>query len=132
MKILRSEILQIPLWLIQTIKQGEISLQTDGTENIQLQVKNKKIDLNFFQKELVKDILELEAEMKKESVLKRLKTVKNLAEKLKENEFTMTISHKGQTILTLGSDAHPTISQMVTGTNAIEINNLIELIELVK
>lgn len=127
-----TELLQIPMWLIQTLKQGKISLQTNGTEKLQLQIENNKIDLNFLQKELIKDILKLEAQMEKESILKKLKTLKNLAEKLKQRGFTITISHKGQMILTLGSEAHPTISKMITGTNAIEVNNLIELIKLVK
>jgi len=122
----------MPMWLIQTLTQGRISLQTNGAENVQLQIENKKMDINFLQKEPLKTILELESQMEKESILKRLKTLKNIAEKLKQNGFTITISYKGQTLLTLGSEAQPTISQMVTGTKTIEVNNLIELIKLVK
>jgi len=124
---------QIPMWLIQTLKQGKISLQTNGKESFQLQIENNKINLNFLQKEQVKTLLKLEPTMEEKSILKKLKTLKNLAEKLKQNGFTMTISYKGQTMLTLGSQIHPNpISQMVTGTNAIEINNLIELAKLTK
>jgi len=90
------------------------------------------MDLNFLQKEILKDALELESQMEEQPILKKLKTLKNLAENLKRNGFTITISHKGQTVLTLGLEAHPTISQMITGTNAIEINNLAELAKLVK
>lgn len=128
----KTELLQIPIWLIQTLKHGKVSLQTNGTEKLLVQVENNTMDLNFLQKDLIKDTLELKAEMQKESILKALETLKNPAEKLKQDGFTITISHKGQTVLTLGSGAHPTISQMVRGTKAIEINNLIELIKLVK
>lgn len=128
----KTELLQIPIWLLQTLKQGKVSIQTDGTETLLLKVENNTIDLNFIQKELIKDILDIKAEIKKESILKRLETLRNLAEKLKQDGFTVTISHKGQTVLTLGSGAHPKKSQMVTGTKAIEINNLIELIKLFK
>jgi len=120
------------MWLGQTLTQGEIRLQTDGTENIQLRIENNKIDLNFFQGNLLKDMLDLGAEMTEESILKRLKTLKDLAEKLKENGLTMTISHKAQTVLTLGKEAHPKTSQMITRTNAIEVNNLVGLVRLVK
>jgi hypothetical protein len=34
-------------------------------------------------------------------------------------------------VLTLGSGANPTLSKLVTRTNAIEINNLSKLIQLV-
>jgi len=109
-----------------------MSLQTNGTENIHLKIENNKIDLDFMQKELLKILLELEAEMEEKNILKRIKTLKNIAEKLKQNGFTLTISHKGEKILTLGSEAHPTLSSMVTGTNAIEVNNLIEIMKLAK
>jgi len=126
----KTKLLQITMWLIQTIKQGKISLQTNGIENVELGIENKKLDLNFLQKEQLKTLLELKAELEEESILKRLTTLKNLAENLKQNGLTITISHKGQMILTLGSEAHSTISQMVTGTDAIEVNNLIELVKL--
>jgi len=127
------EFLQIPMWLTQTLKQGTISLslQAEGEEKLQLRIENNRIDLNFQQKELLKTLLELEAQMTEESILKKLKNLKTLAEELKQNGLTMTISYHEQKLLTLGSEANPTISQTVTGTNAIEINNIIELIKTV-
>lgn len=134
MKPLRSKtkLLEIVMWLAQTLKQGEIRLQTNGTENIRLQVENNKIDLDFLQGHLLRDMLDLRTEMEKESILKGLKTLKNSAEKLKEKGLTMIISHREQTVLTLGKEAHPKTSQVITGTNAIEVNNLVRLVKLVK
>ena len=134
MKQLPSEnqLLQIPLTLAHILKQGSISLQTDGVEHIQVTVQNNKTDYNFLQKEMLKTLLELEAETAEKSMLEKLKTLKNLAEKLKHDRLTVTISHQGETMLTLGYEAKPTLSQIVTGTNAIEVNNMIELIKLVR
>jgi len=126
-----SEILQIPLWLSQVLKQGKLSLQTNGVEDIQLQIEDNKMDLNFLRKELIKYLLELETEMKAKSVLERLKILKSLAEKLKKKGSTISISLKGQKIITLGLEAQPKISKIITGTNAIEVNSLIELTKLV-
>jgi len=125
-------LLQIPILLIHAFKKGNITLQTNGVENIQLQIENNKIDLNFLQKEHLKTLFELEAEMKEESILEKIKNLRKLAEKLKQERSTLAISYKGQTILTLGFEAKPTITQIVTGTNAIQVNNLIELVKLVK
>jgi len=126
-----TKILRIPLNLAHILKQGSISLQTNGVEHIQLTIQNNKIDYNFQQKQLLKTLLELEAEITEKSILEKLKTLRNLAEKLKQDRLTITISHKGQTILTLGYEATPTVSQIATGTNAIEVNNMIELMKLV-
>ncbi len=127
-----SEILQIPLWLVQILKQGKLSLQTNGLEGIELQIEDNKMDLNFQRKELIKYVLELETEMKEKSVLEKLKILKSLAEKLKKKGSTISISLKGQKIITLGLEAQPRISKIMTGTNAIEIDNLVELTKLVK
>jgi len=92
------------------------------------------MNLNFLQKKLLKTLLELgpEPETTEKSTLEKLKMLKNLAEELKQDKLTITVSHKGQTVLTLGYEAKPTISQIATGTNAIEVNNMIELIKLIK
>ena len=127
----KTELLQIPLWLIQTIKQGKICVETNSKRNIELQIENNKMDLNFLQKELVKYLLDLESQMEETSILEKLKTLKNLGERLKQNGSTITVSHKGHKILTLGLDAQPKISKMITGTNAIEINDFFEIVRLV-
>jgi hypothetical protein len=128
----RAKLLESAVGLVQTLKQGEITLQTDGADSILVQIENNKTDLDFARKDVFKDLISLEAKTEEESILERLKTLGDFAEKLKEKGLTITISHQKQIILTLGKEAHPTISQMVTGTNAIEINNLIELAKLVK
>lgn len=128
----KTEILQIPVWLFQILKQGKLSLQTNGVEDIQLQIEDNKMDLNFQRKELIKYLLELETKMKEKSVLEKLKILKSLAEKLRKEGSTISISLKGQKIITLGLEAQPRISKIITGTNAIEINNIIELTKLVK
>lgn len=128
----RAKLLESAVGLVQTLKQGEITLQTNGAESILVQIENNKTDLDFARKDVFKDLLSLEANAEEESILERLKTLGDFAEKLKEKGLTITISHQKQIILTLGKEAHPTISQMVTGTNAIEINNLIALAKLVK
>ncbi len=128
----KPQLLEIAMTLANTLKQGSLSLQTNSIEHIQLTIQNNKMNYNFLQKELLKTLLELEAEITEKSILEKLKMLKNLAEKLKQDRLTVTISHKGQTMLTLGYEAKPTVSQIVTGTNAIQVNNMIELIRLVK
>ncbi len=126
----KTDLLQIAKLLVHTLKEGTITLKIDGVENIQLQIENNKLNLNFIQKDELKTLLELQAEIKQESILKKLQTLKNLAEQLEQEGSTITVSYKGQTLLTLGCEAKPTLSQIATRTNAIEINNLIELMKL--
>jgi hypothetical protein len=128
----RSELSQIPLWLFQTFKSGEINLLTSGKENLQLKIKNRRISLNLIRKELLKYILSLEVNPEETSILRMFTQLKNTAEKLKQNGLTITISHKNQIILTLGAEANPTLSKLITRTNAIQVNDLTKLIEIIR
>lgn len=127
----RSEPPQIPLWLFQTFKSGEINLSTSGKESLQLKIENRRFGINLLRKELLKYMLS-EVKPEKTSILRMLAQLKNTAEKLKQNGLTITISHKDQIILTLGAEANPTLSKLVTRTNAIQVNNLTKLIGLIR
>lgn len=127
----RSELPQIPLWLFQTFKSGEINLSTSGTESLQLKIENRRFGINLLRKELIKDIL-IEVKPERTSTLKMLAQLKNTAERLKQTGLTITISYKDQIILTLGAEANPTLSKLVTRTNAVQVDNLTKLIELIK
>ena len=127
----RSEPPQIPLWLLQTFKSGEINLSTSGTESLQLKIEHKRFSINLLRKELLKDILS-EVKPERTSILRTLAQLKNTAERLKKTGLTITISYKDQIILTLGAEANPTLSKLVTRTNAIQVNNLTKLTGLIK
>jgi hypothetical protein len=128
----RSELSQIPLWLFQTFKSGEIDLLTSGKENLQLRIENRRINLNLIRKELLKYMLSLEVNPEETSILSLLTQLKNTAEKLKQNGLTITISHKDQVILTLGAEANPTLSKLITRTNSIQVNDIAELLEVIR
>ena len=55
--------------------------------------------------------------------------IKNAVE-LKDEGLTVTLSYKGDLLVTIGSEAKPKFSRLVTRTDAVEINNLRKLIEL--
>ena len=78
---------------------------------------------NRFLKDVLKDSMGLR------SFRELLRQLKNAAEELKSEGVTVTISYKGATVITLGSDTKPNFSQLITGTTEIEINNLRKLIQ---
>ena len=56
--------------------------------------------------------------------------LEEVAEELSNAGVTVTLSYKGDLVATLGSQAKPKLSSILTGTRSIEINNPIKLIEL--
>jgi len=115
--------------LTQILKSGEINLSANNQKLIQLTIKSNKIDLNIRDNKLLKELLT--DNTKTASFLELLKQFKTLAEELKNQGVTITLSYKGEIMLTIGSDAKANFSQLVTRTKKIEINNLKKLIQLV-
>ncbi len=119
------------LQLLQTIKHGQITIKTGDTETAEITSENHKTDINFLQKELFKTLLQLRPDKKGESIRRGLSTVTKLAEGLKQKGYTVTLSLNGKTVVTIGSAADPLFTKWITGTEAIEINNLAALIDLI-
>jgi hypothetical protein len=121
--------LQLLNLLGQVFKLGEIAVSINEQETLQLKAGNKKFALNLIDKQFVKKVLSGLGEGKT-SLWSSLSRVRKIAEELKNEGLTVTISYKGSKVVTIGSNSKPTISQLVTRSKAIEINNFLKLIEL--
>jgi hypothetical protein len=119
---------QFPTWITQVLKSGEVTVSTGDVKALQLRVETKKIDLNILDKEFLKTTLK--GGKQKSSLLDMLGLLKNIANELKDEGYTITISYQGKTVVTLGSEAAPSFSRLVTRTSAIEINSLVKLLQM--
>ncbi|UCH30964.1 MAG: hypothetical protein JSV05_05475 [Candidatus Bathyarchaeota archaeon] len=111
------------------LKSGVASILTNGIETFHLSVEKGRIDFNLMNRQLLIDLLK-NADVKDKSLLKNLAMLKSFAQELKKEDLTLTISYKGSLLLTLGSEAKPTISQVFTGTDAIAINDMKRLTQI--
>jgi hypothetical protein len=120
---------QLPTQLGHIIKSGAVTLSTGNKEALKMKAENNRIDINAIDKEFLKDVVGNMGNGK--SIGTRLNQLKGLAEELQNEGLTITVSYKGDLVITVGSGAKPKISQIITRTNAVEINNLRKLLELV-
>ena len=120
--------MKFPTWISQVLKSGAVTVSAGDVEALKLRVENKKIDLNIVDKEVLK--MALEGGTEKSSLRDMLGLLKNAAEELKDEGYTITISYQGETVITLGSEASSSFSRLVTRTNAVEINNLRRLLQM--
>ena len=119
----------MPTKLGYIIKSGAVTLSTGNKEALKMKAENNRIDINAIDKEFLKDAIGNMGDGK--SIGNRINQLKGLAEDLQKEGLTITVSFKGDLVITVGSDAKPKISQIITRTNAVEINNLRKLVELV-
>lgn len=125
-----TDLQQLVISLIKAMKHGKISVQTQGEENLHVEVEDRKISLNFLQEEKLKSLLRLGTQTGKASSSSSLQTFRNTAERLKQDGLTLVIFLKGKALITMGSGAHGTSSKIFAGTNHIEINDLAEIMRL--
>jgi hypothetical protein len=119
---------QLPTWLGRTIKSGEVTLFTGDAEALQIKAGDNRLDLSVADKEFLKDVLASAGG--KTSIKGKLDQLKNVALELKNEGLTITLSYKGDRLVTIGLDANPKFSRLITGTDAVEINNFGKLIAL--
>ena len=121
--------MQLPTWLGHVIKSGAVTLSTGDVEALQIKAENNKIDVNIDSKEFLKDALGSAGTGG--SIRSMLAQLRRIAEDLKDEGLTVTLSFKGDRLVTIGLEAKPTLSRLVTGTGAVEINNVGKLLELI-
>jgi Flp pilus assembly protein TadG len=131
--------------LAEMLTSGKVTVSTNNVEALEIKAANKKIDINALNKEFLKQTLAAARDGKKsKGTLERIKAtvdqtktaqnnlsqLKEVAEELSEVGITVTLSYKGDVVVTMGSQAKPKLSSSATGTKAIEINSPRKLIEL--
>jgi len=120
--------LQTVTLLTQILKSGEINVSANNQNLIQLTIKDKKIDLNIIDNRFLLDLLK--GNTKSASFLELLNQLRNFADELNNDGATITVSYKGETMLTIGSNAKAQFSQLITRTKNVEINNLRKLLQI--
>lgn len=127
------------------VKSGKVTVSAKNVEALEITAANKKIDVKALDKEFIKEALEAAMKEKKDKgigasikgAVGQIKTarssldmLKEVAEELKEAGVTVTLTYKDDVVVTLGCEANPKFSRVVTGTKAIEINSPKKLAEL--
>jgi hypothetical protein len=119
---------QLPTWLSHVVKSGEVTLFTGDEEALQVKAEDNKIELSVTSKEFLKDVVDSAGGG--DSIRSKLAQLKDLAGELKDEGLTITLSYRGDILVTIGSEAKPKFSRLVTRTDAVQINNLRKLLQL--
>ena len=120
--------MQLPTWLSHVVKSGEVTLFTGDEEALQVKAEDNKINLSIDSKKFLKDVMDSAGGGG--SIREKLAQLKDIAVELKDEGLTITLSYQGDRLVTIGAEAKPTLSRLVTRTDAVEINNLRKLLEL--
>jgi len=122
-----------------------VTISQNNTPVIVVNVGNKKIDIDAKDKTFIKEIISSVGDSTaNKGITQRLQRsidtakeigkvrplVKEIAEDLCREGMTVTLSYKGDRVVTVGSDADSKFTRLLTGTKGIEINSPLKLAEM--
>ena len=131
--------------LFETLKSGKLTLSQNNDPKIEVNVRNKNIDVNALDKEFIKEIISsaTKGTIKKgvgQTIRSSIKTIeetrkmqpfiKEMAEDLCREGITVTLNYKGDRVATIGAEADSKFTRLITQTKGIEINSPLKLAEL--
>lgn len=133
--------MQLTTWLVETIKSGKVTVSQNNVEALEIKAQGKKIDVNATDKKFIKEIISSARQGSSKKGIKgtvdQIKVARNMRPLLKDivedlckEGVTVTISYKGDKVVTIGSEANSKLTRLVTGTRGIEINSPTKLIEM--
>ncbi|MCW4017690.1 MAG: hypothetical protein NWF00_03250 [Candidatus Bathyarchaeota archaeon] len=131
--------------LLQAIKSGKITISQNNVEQVEIKAHGKQIDVDAKKKEFIKEIVtSTQKPSEKKGITEKIKLpgttistvrkiqpfVKEVVEDMCKEGVTVTLSYKGDKVVTVGAQADGKISKLLTGTRGIQVNNTTKLIEL--
>lgn len=137
--------MQLTTLLVEAIKSGKVTISENDVPQLEITAANKRIDINATDKQLIKEVVSSARQASsKGSVRERLQKststirkarktqslVKEMVEDLCREGVTITVSYKGDRVVTVGSEANSKLTRLVTGTKGIEINSPRRLAEM--
>ena len=103
---------------------GTIKIAIQDKESLRLESADKKINLNVIDPSIFEIPLESIKHNMITDFLKYLKEAKVFAHKLTENGVTLFILNKNENAITLGKDASPSFSKLITRSDDIQIDSI--------
>ncbi len=132
-------------FLVESLKSGKVTISESNKPQLEIKVRNKRIDVDAKDNTLIKEIVSSTAKgTGKGSMKERIQRTTNILSEARESRplvkdmvedlcaegVTITLSYKGDKVATIGSDANSKVTRLLTGTKGIEINNPRKLAEL--
>lgn len=110
---------ELSVKLLKGITSGRLYVSENGKQSLQIAAdgNDKIIDIVDFSFNIPST----------QEIFTKLSEAKEFAEKLKKQDITLRISHKGKMVMKLGKDANPKLSRLITRSDAVEITDIREL-----
>jgi hypothetical protein len=108
---------------MRAAKGGAIKIDTEDQSAVQIYLNDNLIMVDLLQPEFFRISEEI-------GLFDKLKTAKEFSQKLTDNGLTISFLRKGKEAISLGKDAKPTLSRLITRSGDIQIDSIKEITNL--
>ena len=108
---------------------GILNILVNDSPIFSISMADSKVMLDIHDTSIFGNI-DLEKEDSNESLFQKLKTARRFGEILNNNGLSLTILRKGKKAFTIGRDATPTLSSIITGSDDIQIDSVTQVAKL--
>lgn len=108
---------------------GNIKIAIKNNDSLRIETADKKIKLNIIDASIFDTPLEILKENKID-FFEYMKEAKEFGHILSKNELTLYILNKGENTITLGKNASPSFSKLITRSDDIQIDSIRKSIKL--
>jgi hypothetical protein len=116
---------------------GTIKIAINNNDSLKIESADKNIKLDItdpsFFESAIETLKDNKADLKDNKItdfFKYIKEAKEFAHKLSENELTVSILNRGENAITLGKNASPSFSKLITRSSDIQIDSVRKSIKL--
>jgi hypothetical protein len=117
------QIMNILVKSMKTAKEGIIKIDIKDQSAAQINLNDNLITVDLLQPEYFRISEEI-------GLFDKLKTAKEFGQKLTDNGLTISFLRKGKEAISLGKDAKPTLSRLITRSGDIQIDSIKEVTNL--
>jgi hypothetical protein len=118
---------------VKSVRSGSIKLEIATQPALKIEI-NKNDYISNSNKMAVKlDLLDpafFRIPEDETSLFDKLRTAMEFAQKLTDNDITLSLLRKGKVAITQGEEAKPTLSRIITKSNDIQLNSMKESTKL--
>ena len=118
---------QLSDWIskaLRSIKRGTLEISFENQPAVKIAISNDTLAVDLLEPTIFR-IPEDET-----GLFDKLKTASEFARKLSDNGVTLSFLRKGREAVTLGKDARPTLSKMITRSDDIQLDSAREYAKL--
>jgi len=108
---------------------GKINVKTSDKPTFTLAFGQRKVSLDIYNVSFFGMSEDNDEDF---GIFDKIKTAKEIAQILDDHDLTITILRKGKKVVTLGKEAKPTISRLVTQSDDIQIESITQAIKFGK